>query len=122
MPMLQIKYSARIEGVSPEIAIAQVIAYTVWLAMGFKGNCRITSGTDDAPGRLPHSKHKIGMAFDLGIWRVGDRIEELAKRLRICLGREFDVVVEKDHLHIEMDPPKKRTKKRKGKSWKKVKK
>lgn len=104
-PILKIKEGATVEGITPECALAQFIAWTVWFSMGFKGDCRITSGTDDAPGRLPDSKHKVGDAFDLGIWNVGDRVQSLARTLRKALGDEYDVVVEPDHIHIEFDPP-----------------
>lgn len=103
IPILKVKEDVKLEGMSVECAWGQFVAWTVWYSMGFKGDCRITSCLDDAPGRLPKSKHKIGDAFDLGIWAVGDRVESLARTLRKALGDEFDVVVEKDHIHIEFD-------------------
>lgn len=104
VPRLIFKRSCRIEGLYPEIMIAITSTYTVWCSMGLTGDCRVTSVTDDAPGRLPDSKHKIGQAFDLGIWGVGEMVEQLARNLRQALGVEFDVVVEGDHIHIEFDP------------------
>jgi len=104
IPRLIFKRSCRIEGILPEIALAIQSTYTVWVGMDFIGDCRVTSGTDDAPGRLKTSKHPTGEAFDLGIWGVGEMVEQLARNMRKALGVEFDVVVEKDHLHIEFDP------------------
>lgn len=108
IPKLILKYSCRIAGIIPEISVAISITYSVWFSLGLPGNCRITSGTDDAPGRLDDSLHKKGKAFDLGIWEIPPIIQNGLKiDLETSLGPEFDVVLEKDHIHIEFDPPEK---------------
>ena len=58
----------------------------------------ITSGRDGK--HMTGSKHYEGKAFDLRTWHV---IEELGKRLRAYLGKYYDVVVESDHIHIELE-------------------
>ena len=50
------------------------------------------------------SLHYQGKAFDLRTWHV---IEEVAKQLRTYLGKDYDVIVEKDHIHVEYDPKQK---------------
>ena len=59
----------------------------------------ITSGRDGK--HMEGSKHYEGKAFDLRTFHVIDRVAEL---LRMYLGKEFDVIVEKDHIHVEFDP------------------
>jgi len=49
------------------------------------------------------SRHYSGLAVDLRIWDLKSpavACKEIAGRL----GLEFDVVLEKDHIHIEYDP------------------
>lgn len=63
----------------------------------------ITSGTD---GRhRVDSLHYVGLAIDL---RTHDldmgRIIALASALKLALGKDFDVVIEGDHIHVEYDP------------------
>lgn len=53
-----------------------------------------------------NSPSGLGRAIDIRTWDVGmehvkDMFLETAKEL---LGKDFDVVVEKDHVHIEYDP------------------
>lgn len=60
----------------------------------------ITSGRDGK--HMEGSKHYEGKAFDLRTWHV---IEEVAKQLRMYLGKDYDVIVEKDHIHIEWEGP-----------------
>lgn len=63
----------------------------------------VTSGTDGVHGH--DSLHYVGLAIDI---RTRDltkkQTEWLAAKLREVLGKNFDVVIEKDHIHIEYDP------------------
>ena len=59
----------------------------------------ITSGRDGKHGT--NSLHYEGKAFDLRTWHV---IDQVAKNLRKILGPDFDIVVESDHIHVELDP------------------
>lgn len=47
------------------------------------------------------SLHYKGLAEDIRIWDV---LETFKKRLEEALGLEFEVILEKDHIHIEYDP------------------
>jgi len=47
------------------------------------------------------SLHYQGLAEDIRIWDV---LEAFKKRLEEALGLEFEVILEKDHIHIEYDP------------------
>jgi hypothetical protein len=63
----------------------------------------ITSVTDGK--HSPNSLHYVGYAFDM---RTRDLSQvdkkNLAVDLREALGQEFDVVVEKTHIHVEFQP------------------
>ena len=59
----------------------------------------ITSGKDGIHGK--GSLHYEGKAVDLRTWNV---IASLVSRLQAALGPNFDVVLEKDHIHVEYQP------------------
>ena len=59
----------------------------------------ITSGKDGI--HKQGSLHYEGKAVDLRIWNIWD---SLIARLKKELGPDFDVVLEKDHIHLEWDP------------------
>ena len=62
----------------------------------------ITSVTDGKHG--PNSFHYVGHAFDLRTrhMKTLERVQQVASEIRNVLGRGYDVVVEKDHIHIEI--------------------
>lgn len=55
-----------------------------------------------------HSKnslHYSGNAFDLRVWiYTPEQIAQLAGELKKSLGKNYDVVFEGDHIHVEYDP------------------
>lgn len=73
----------------------------------------INSFEDTAPNRVTDSFHPIGLAVDLDT--VGDvpaDNEALADSLRRTLPPGYDVILEKDHVHVEADshaPPLRRS-------------
>lgn len=52
----------------------------------------------------PKSRHYSGLAFDLRIWYMGGEQEAFAIALRKVLGPDYDVIVERTHIHCEWDP------------------
>jgi hedgehog signaling domain-containing protein len=63
----------------------------------------ITSGCDGQ--HMTTSLHYAGLAVDVRTRDVApDKIEALRRALADALGDAYDVVVEKDHIHIEYDP------------------
>jgi len=51
------------------------------------------------------SKHYVGQAVDFRIWGIGPIVlRALVKYLQELLGEDYDVVLEKTHIHIEYDP------------------
>ena len=51
---------------------------------------------------MAHSRHYVGLAFDIRQWYINAPV--FAMKLRERLGGAYDVVEEKDHIHVEFDP------------------
>lgn len=84
---------------SNEILLAIVIAQTIY--NDTEHNMVITSLTDG--DHMAGSLHNCGDAVDL---RLPDNSAPvvMASRLRDALGSSYDVLLEKDHIHVEYDP------------------
>jgi len=99
---IALKSSARITGVRPETLFAMRVAEGVFEDRKL-GLMTITSCADGK--HSPGSRHYTGGAFDIRTRDIPqDQWQIVAGDIRERLGSEFDVVVEKDHLHIELDP------------------
>lgn len=96
-----IKPGVDLLGLQPPMAIAYTICHGIYFTYGLP--CVITSGVDGKHG--PHTHHKKGLAFDL---RTRDAAPELIvviyEAIKHALGAQFQVVLEKDHIHVEFDP------------------
>lgn len=68
---------------------------------GEKYEPTITSGKDGK--HMRGSKHYTGDAIDLRCYDM-KKVEETTKAIDKALGAGYDVVFEKDHIHIEYDP------------------
>ena len=70
------------------------------------GTIWITSANDSRHGDA--SLHYKDRAFDIRIYNITGRVhheaELWAQRLAKALGDGYDVVKEKDHIHVEFDP------------------
>ncbi len=99
--MLSPKPGVRLTGIRPELVIAVMAAERVSAAAGH--DLTITACTDGK--HSTGSLHYSGAAVDL---RTRDLpaadIPKLASQLRDCLGADFDIVIENDHVHIELQP------------------
>lgn len=64
----------------------------------------ITSAVDGT--HMANSKHYTGDALDWRIWESDARglTASIAAEMRYYLGSDYDVVLEKDHIHVEYDP------------------
>lgn len=93
---LQVKPGASVIGIQPPVLLAVGVACLQFHQVV------LTSGTDVAPGRVKGSLHAVGLAVDLVIPGVSH--PEVARVLRACLGGEFDVIAEDDHVHVEFQP------------------
>jgi hypothetical protein len=66
--------------------------------------CVVTSGTDGVhkAGSLHYQDRAVD--FRTRNLRGQNEAEQVAQEMRDRLGREFDIVVEGDHIHAEHDP------------------
>ena len=98
--MLLLKPGVRIAGLRPEILLAVVAAERVCAEMGV--DCVVTACVDGV--HKAGSLHYCGLAVDLRSrhFRPGDADKAIA-RIRQCLGADYDVVLENDHVHVEFD-------------------
>lgn len=90
-------------GFQPEIVLAIMIANELWKREFSIHDFVITCGTDSHKDNL-ESLHNFGMAFDMRTRQLeGWQVSKFAVRLGELLGNEYDVVVEKTHIHVEFD-------------------
>lgn len=97
--LVKLKADVRVRGLSNEILLAILIAQSVYAET--EDSMVITSLTDG--DHKAGSKHNCGDAMDL---RLPARATSgnMAQRLANALGKDYDVVLEGDHIHVEYDP------------------
>ena len=84
----------------PVLQLACVVA-EVYAELG--AQCVITSGTDGK--HRQDSLHYKDRALDFRTRHLAPGVaEKIAARCRDRLGKDFDIVVEGDHIHGEFDP------------------
>jgi hypothetical protein len=91
--------SVKVAGLRPEALLAMIIADQVYTRHGMA--FVLTSVTDGK--HSIKSLHYSGNAFDCRIYDGTDN-EALVKEIKGKLNIDFDVILEKDHIHIEFDP------------------
>lgn len=98
---MKLKSSVRLKGLQPQILLAVIIANDVYDRHGRE--LVITSVNDSRHG--DDSIHYKGNAIDIRT-RYFSLDEKIAvyKEIKQQLTIDFDVVLEKDHIHIEYDP------------------
>lgn len=90
---------------NPKQTISSVwgVALPVVASLYYPHDCVITSGFDGS--HKVGSLHYVGRALDFRTYHVASRVlPDLRANIADALGFDFDVVLEKDHLHIEYDP------------------
>jgi hypothetical protein len=99
--MIKLKPGVNVHGVGTEIVLALIIAERLYAEKG--KDCIVTSVIDGHHSRT--SLHYTGDAVDLRTF-ILDQSEQkdIASRLKEALGIDYDVVLERDHLHIEYQP------------------
>lgn len=103
--MLYFKDDVEIGGVQPETVLALTMCNEVFKEKGY--DTYITSLVDGKHGK--GSKHYIGFAFDLRTKHLqggylGSLALKITDTIKKVLGINFDVVLEKNHIHVEYDP------------------
>jgi len=99
---LSFKPGVKIAGVRSEIAIAINVAASVYFAYGY--DCIVTSVVDGKHSR--GSLHYSGGAMDLRTRHLPNlaTVKSISHDIREGLTDEFDIILEKDHIHIEFQP------------------
>lgn len=100
--MIKLKKGVSVSELKPQMLIVLQIADCIYKKHG--QDCIVTSGNDGL--HKMNSLHYTGYAVDLRTRCLQDRETEqnVAAELAAALGAEFDIVLEKNHLHIEYDP------------------
>lgn len=98
--MVSLKPGVRIIGFRPETLLALVVADGLWSKQGL--DLVVTSVTEGV--HMRGSKHYTGSAFDIRTSNTKGQEQTLTKKLADALGPDFDVILEKNHVHVEWDP------------------
>jgi uncharacterized protein YcbK (DUF882 family) len=102
--MLSIKVNGKVsvKKMTPQILLADIIVSGIYKSHGY--DCVITSGCDG--DHMNGSLHYNGNAHDYRISNIdiSNIGEIMLKEIREALGNEYDVILEKNHFHVEYDP------------------
>lgn len=99
--MLSIKPGVKVAGIRPEMILAVMVAERVCERYGV--DLVITSALDGKHSET--SLHYSGCAVDLRNKEMAsDAKDEAVRTLKESLGRDYDVILEVDHIHIEFQP------------------
>jgi hypothetical protein len=83
------------------IVYARDVVARVWRRFGYV--LTVTSGLDGS--HSSQSQHYAGLAEDYRTRDVdGINLTLMVAEVRSILGRDYDVILESDHLHVEYDP------------------
>ena len=87
-----------------ELSMLNVLHYIEAACQYVNGDNYIMTVTSARDGKhMKGSKHYTGEAIDI---RTRDMVDEIgtAQVIKRYLGKDYDVIFEKDHIHIEYDP------------------
>lgn len=99
--MLSLKNGVSLRGMQPQVLLAVQVALQAYTDAGY--DLVITSCTDGKHSR--GSRHYVGLAVDFRIRHVDkESLPEIYRRIKEALGTEYDVILEKTHIHVEYDP------------------
>ena len=94
-----VKAGVDLTGLSREIQSALAAADEAWRSIG--RTLTVTSGVDSHTTGL----HPVGRALDLRTRDLAPgEAAAMVAELRRRLGRDYDVILESDHIHMEFDP------------------
>lgn len=101
LPKFILKPGVNLAGIKPEMAFAAIACYGAYAEIGL--DVVVTSGLDGK--HSANSKHYSGHGLDIRTRHVpAEKLDALTASIRGCLGDDYDVVLESDHVHIEFDP------------------
>jgi hypothetical protein len=98
---LKLKAGVSLRGLQWEMFEAAIKVEAAFNDLGHE--CVITSGTEGQ--HMARSLHYKGLALDFRIRDVPvSQRFKILKSIKQRLGNDFDVILEKDHVHLELDP------------------
>lgn len=100
--MVRFKDGVSVDGIKKE-TIALIVILNTYFELRIGKELVITSCTDGK--HMKNSKHYSGYAIDIRIRHLSVcEMNNLLAWFKSHHDREFDMVVEKDHIHVEYDP------------------
>ena len=106
MPVVKLKTGVKINGAHFYREMTRIIDCFRATAPVFSDDVLwITSANDST--HMQGSLHYMNRAFDIRINNILGGIEEAKKwviRAQLALGDNYDVILEKDHVHVEFQP------------------
>ena len=103
-----LKPGVRLKCLRREIRRALNVIEEVYINIA--GHESIITSTDEGT-HSPGSLHYAGQAVDIALpgahnmyVRSTASVNVVVKKLKEMLGKDYDVVLEKDHIHVEYDP------------------
>ncbi len=98
---MELKPGVSVTGIRPEVILGLMIADSVYEKHNFE--LVVTSVADGRHSQT--SLHYAGCAADLRTRSVPERLRRTVRNeIKNALGVDFDVVLEKDHIHLEWQP------------------
>lgn len=99
--MIKLEPNVQTFGMRTELLLAIVIAERIW--SGYGVDLVLTSMCDGKHSET--SLHNAGAAVDMRSRDLAsDAKVEAVKQLKAALGRDYDVILEVDHVHVEFQP------------------
>lgn len=104
--MLRFTDNCKFKDLKPQILLAIYVSEQVYLAYNVP-EMWLTSVDDSTHGS--NSLHYSGNAIDIRTRNIpggytGEKAKLIHAAIKARLGKEFDVVLESNHIHIEYDP------------------
>lgn len=98
---MKLKVGVKIEGLKMEIIMILPIVNDIIRWTGEE--MVITSGLEGL--HMQGSLHYVGRAIDIRLpFKENNKNEWVVSVIQVALGKDFDVILENDHIHIEFDP------------------
>lgn len=99
---MQLKAGVNVTGIKVELLLALTVAERVYNEEGYP--LVITSLLDSKHSLT--SLHYAGCAADLRTRHINtiEEVNDIASKLKSSLTKDYDVIVEKDHIHLEWQP------------------
>jgi len=99
---MRLKTGVSIKNISPQMVIACMVAKDLYDTLDQE--FVITSGCDG--NHIQDSLHYVGKAVDIRTreFPTEGQCKAVANEIGVRLGKEFDVIYHKNHIHIEYDP------------------